>query len=136
MAEGVGERAWHQEIPRELLPGPSARSLRLASFAVIGAGATAFVVLAAMFPFATTGVIANPDGWPFWVALVVFISSAFLVGRGSFSPLDRVVEKRTRRERAAGYTTERHAALEKECPVDVVDARSRRVIRLAGEPVV
>ncbi|WP_425956076.1 hypothetical protein [Xylanimonas sp. McL0601] len=136
MAHSKDGVTWHPEIRRELLPGPSARSLGVVSFGVacVTFGAVAF--LFTMMFLGATHVIATAEVWPTSVALYSFSGGALLMGRGRFSPMLWIVEKRSRKERAAGYTTMHHDALEKECPVDVVDVPSRRVIRLAGEHLV
>lgn len=79
----------------------------------------------------------NPPYFPyFYVTLVVFLTCALLVGRGSFSPMTWVEERREKQERAEGYTTSLSAVYEDDIAVDVVDWRSRRVIRMAHEPLV
>lgn len=130
------EGDWHPDIRRELLPGPSAQRLAYVFLAVVCVTSGLCGFMAVMIVLDDLHVIATDETWPVYASLALFLLGALLIGRGTFSPLGLVVEKQARQERAAGYTTQRSDAFDVECPVDVVDASSRRVIRLAGEPLV
>lgn len=132
MRDGV----WHPGIRRELVPGPSAHRLSCVSAAIMLVTCAAFGLVTGAMILDGLHVIASDETWPVHTSLAVFLLGGFLTGRGTFSPLTLVVQKRASKERAAGYTTERSSALDTECPVDVVDASSRRVIRRAGELLV
>ncbi|MFD2028438.1 hypothetical protein [Promicromonospora aerolata] len=68
------------------------------------------------------------------IGLAWFVSVVLFGGRFG-GPLSWVEERRARAERSAGYSTQLGDAVADEfrVDVDVVDSRSGRVIRLAGE---
>ena len=117
---------WHPQMTRQLRPGPSARWWEHAFTALFG---TAGVFLAA----ACLALVL--PGEPPWAlpAIYAFLSCALLLGRGTLSPMLWIVDRRIEAEYAAGYATSTAAWYDDGAPVEVVDPRSRRVIRLAGE---
>jgi hypothetical protein len=126
---------WHPDMRRRILAGPTARAWQHAGSALVVVFFASFVILIGGLALSMVG--SAPKNPPyFYVTLVVFLTCALLVGRGSFSPMTWVVERREKQERAAGYTTALSAVYEDDIAVDVVDWRSRRVIRIAREPLV
>ena len=126
---------WHPNMRRELLSGLTARAWGLVGGLVMLVFALAFGTLMVGIALSTLGVTSTNPPY-FYVTFAVFTTCALLIGRGPFSPIMWVAERREKQERAAGYTTAASATYEKDVAVDVVDPRSRRVIRMAHEPLV
>ena len=112
--------AWHPDIRRELLPGPSEVVLSNWSLActLTGIGA-AVVVLAVLF--------VEPMLWV-W-ALVPAAVAVACIAAGGF--LDSAATARQADEARAGYTT----VLTESADLDFVDDRTARLVRRAGEPL-
>ncbi|GAA2220678.1 hypothetical protein GCM10010413_10030 [Promicromonospora sukumoe] len=126
---------WHPDIQRRILPGPTAHAWGLVGAVLIAVCFASFGILIVGVGLSTVGI--TPNDLPYlYVALVVFLMSVLLIGRGSFSPMFWAVERRQKQERAEGYTTRLNAVYEDDVAVDVVDWRSGRVIRMAHEPLV
>lgn len=85
--------------------------------------------------FAAVNIEAAGTPAYFFVSGAVWLVCVLLFGQMSGGPLTWLEERRERAEAAAGYTTTVGVALADEVMVelDVVDPRSARVIRLAGE---
>lgn len=126
---------WHPNMKRRVLAGPTAHAWGLAAAVLVAVCVVSFGVLIVGIGLSLAGVA--PKNAPYlYVTLVVFLTCVLLVGRSRFSPVFWVVERREKQERAEGYTTALHAVYEDDIAVDVVDARSGRVIRMAHEPLV
>lgn len=126
---------WHPDMRRRLLPGRTAHVWGLVGAVVVGVCLVSFGVLIVGIALSMPGIL--PKDPPYlYVTLVVFLTCVLLVGRGNFSPMTWIVERREKQERASGYTTALSAVYEDDIAVDVVDWRSRRVIRMAHEPLV
>lgn len=126
---------WHPDMRRTLLAGPTARAWQHVGSVLVAAFLTSFGILIVGLALSMVG-IAPKDPPYFYVTLVVFLTCVLLVGRGNFSPMMWVAERREKQERAEGYTTSLSGVYEDDIAVDVVDWRSRRVIRMAHEPLV
>lgn len=109
---------WHPGIKRDLLPGVSAHSLASIDSWSLG---VCFGSLAVAVPLW----LMHYDLWtlPFYVISV----TALLVSRF----IDPMESSRAHKEAKAGYTTLRSGAND----VDLVDVRSRQLIRFAHEVV-
>lgn len=122
---------WHPDMRRDVLPGPSAQLWGQ----VWRGAAVAWVPLFVVTLFAA--VRAEDEGTPvyFLVWLSVWLVCVMLVGARGLAPLTWLEDRRQRIEAAAGYTTTLGDDIADEVMVelDVVDPRSGRVIRLAGE---
>lgn len=129
------EQQWHPDMQRRILAGPTARAWQLVGSAIVVVFLVSFGILIVGFALSLVG-SAPKDQPHFYGTLVVFLACALLVGRGSFSPMTWAAERREKQERAEGYTTALSAVYEDDIAVDVVDWRSRRVIRIAHEPLV
>ncbi|MFI6428090.1 hypothetical protein [Promicromonospora sp. NPDC050880] len=119
---------WHPDIRRDLVPGRSAWFW----------GQVWRVTGVAWIPLMTMTLFAAVYGSPAYVivSLAVWGLCAVLFGvRNLGSPLTWLEGRQEQAERAAGYTTAvgTRVADEDLVDVDVVDPRSGRVIRLAGE---
>ena len=129
------EQQWHPEMRRRILAGPTAHAWGRAAAVLVAVWLVSFGVLIVGTGLSLARIL--PKDPPYlYVALVVFLTCALLMGRGSFSPMSWVVERREKQERAHGYTTALRAVYEDDIAVDVVDWRSQRVIRMAHEPLV
>jgi uncharacterized membrane protein YidH (DUF202 family) len=129
------EQQWHPDMRRRILAGPTAYAWGLVAGVLTAVFLVSFGVLIVGIGLSLAGVV--PKDLPYlYVTLVVFLTCVLLVGRSSFSPIMWVVERREKQERANGYTTALRAVYEDDVAVDVVDWRSRRVIRMAHEPLV
>ncbi|MEU4383972.1 hypothetical protein [Promicromonospora sp. NPDC023805] len=129
------EQQWHPDMQRRILAGPTARAWQHAGSVLLVVSLASFGILTVGIGLSLVGIV--PKDLPYlYVTLVVFLTSVLLVGRGSFSPMMWVVERREKQERAEGYTTALSAVYEDDIAVDVVDWRTRRVIRMAYEPLV
>ncbi len=118
-----------------MLTGPTAHAWGLAAAVLMTVLLVSFGVLIIGIALSMAGIV--PKDLPYlYVTLTVFLTCALLAGRGSFSPIDWFVERREKQERAQGYTTALSGVYEDDIAVDVVDWRSRRVIRMAHEPLV
>ncbi len=122
---------WHPDMRRDVLPGPSAQL-----WGQVWRGAVlAWVPLLVVTLFAA--VRAEDAGTPVYllVSLAVWLVCVTLVGLRGLKPLTWLEDRRQRIEAAAGYTTTLGDDIADEAMVelDVVDPRSARVIRLAGE---
>lgn len=126
---------WHPDMRRSILPGPTAHTWGLVAAAVVVVCLVSFGGLIVGIGLSTTGIVPNDPPY-LYVPLTVFLTCAILMGRGAFSPMFWVVERREKQERAHGYTTVLSAVYEDDIAVDVVDWRSQRVIRMAHEPLV
>ncbi|MGW2090632.1 hypothetical protein [Promicromonospora sukumoe] len=122
---------WHPDMRRDVLPGPSAQLWGQ----VWRGAAVAWVPLLVVTLFAA--VRAEDEGTPVYlfVSFAVWLVCATLVGGRGLAPLTWLEGRRQRIEAAAGYTTSLGDDIADEALVelDVVDPRSGRVIRLAGE---
>jgi hypothetical protein len=118
---------WHPQMTRELLRGPSARWWERAFVSLLALTGLLFVVVSAAF---------FVPGEPSWglPAVFAFLTCAAFVGRAPFSPVLWIADRRVAAEYAAGYATSTTAWFDVDAPVDVIDPRSGRVIRPAGEP--
>ena len=122
-------------MQRRIIAGPTAHAWGLAATVLVTVCLVSFGVLIVGIGLSLAGIV--PKNAPYlYVTLVVFLSSGLLMGRGSFSPMFWVVERREKQERTEGYTTALSAVYEEDLAVDVVDWRSGRVIRMAHEPLV
>lgn len=122
---------WSPDAHRRLLRGASARAVAATGGAVVLIALTAFVVFLVVL-FTPLG-----DGEPDWVFadVAVMLTCALLIGRDGFSPMLWAAARRTEAEYAAGYATTSDAWTARTAPVDVVDPRSKRVVRPAGDPL-
>ena len=110
--------AWHPDIRRELLPGPSEVVLSNRSLACTLTGiAASVVVLAVLF--------VEPMLWV-WGLLPAAVAVA-CIATGGF--LDSAAAARQADEARAGYTT----VLTESADLDFVDDLSARLVRRAGE---
>ena len=112
--------AWHPDIRRELLPGPSEVVLSNRSLACTLTGiAASVVVLAVLF--------VEPMLWV-WALAPAAVAVA-CIATGGF--LDSAAAARQADEARAGYTT----VLSESTDLDFVDDRTARLVRRAGEPL-
>jgi hypothetical protein len=122
-------------MQRQILPGPTAHAWGLVVAVLLAVWFVSFGVLIIGIGLSLAGVV--PKDPPYlYVTLAVFLTCVLLIGRGSFSPAFWVVERREKQERAEGYTTMFRGVYDDDVAVDVVDWRSRRVIRMAHERLV
>ena len=122
---------WHPDIRRDLVPGLPAQF-----WGQVWRGVgVAWVLL--MIVTLLLAVNIDDAGTPVYClvsAVLWFVCVVLFGGRGG-GPLTWLEGRRERAESAAGYTTTVGVAIADEVMVelDVVDPRSARVIRLAGE---
>lgn len=113
----------------ELAPGPSVSAMERLGGVVVAAFLLAV-------PVALVGALLpgpSDESWVVRSAMATFFVSAFMVGASFYSPLLLATAQRGYAEYALGYTTARAAWTNRETPLDVVDAKTRRVVRPAGE---
>lgn len=120
---------WHPDLRRDLVPGASARFW--------GQVHRAAITAMALLTFAALLSVVPALGSPTYIAVVLpaWAVSAVLVGTRFGGPLTMIEAHRLRAEATAGYTTKVgiERADEALVELDVVDPRSGRVLRLAGE---
>lgn len=122
---------WHPDIRRDLVPG---RSAQFWGQVWRGVGAAWFLLMILTLLLAVNIEAAGTPAY-FLVSGSVWLVCVVLFGTRGGGPLDWLEERRKRAESAAGYTTAVGVDIADEVMVelDVVDPRSARVIRLAGE---
>jgi hypothetical protein len=118
---------WHPDLRRDVLPG---RSAGFWGQLWLGAGVASLVLMI----LTLLASVHLPPAYLLAIGLAWFVCVLLFGGRFG-GPLSWVEERRARAELSAGYSTQLGAAVADEImvEVDVVDSRSGRVIRLAGE---
>lgn len=122
---------WHPDMRRDLVPGHSAQFWGR-WWGGVGVAWVPLMVLTLL-----TAVNIEAAGTPayFYVSIVLWGVCAALFGSRGGGPLTWLESRKERAEAALGYTTKVGVSEADEVMVelDVVDPRSARVIRLAGE---